>query len=194
MTASLFSSQSKVPSWSWRTVGAWLLCFTVRAQATSRWSSSCWITTLMPTSSEFVHSSKMRCLPHRFNAFSFTHRVPGSGFTPLMEAAASGHEIIVQNLLDHVSWWPRQICSLPSSTTFSHNWWLVMVSHKERSHCAAHTGACFAWIVSRKWKLTIATLKERLPGRSPWCTATPRLSALSIHVPPGSNQAAVSKV
>ncbi|XP_061765237.1 ankyrin repeat and SAM domain-containing protein 3 isoform X3 [Nerophis ophidion] len=28
-------------------------------------------------------------------------REPGSGFTPLMEAAASGHEIIVQHLLDH---------------------------------------------------------------------------------------------
>uniref|UniRef100_A0A3Q3VV96 Uncharacterized protein n=1 Tax=Mola mola TaxID=94237 RepID=A0A3Q3VV96_MOLML len=28
---------------------------------------------------------------------------PGSGFTPLMEAATSGHEIIVQYLLDHVS-------------------------------------------------------------------------------------------
>lgn len=30
-------------------------------------------------------------------------REPVFGFTPLMEAAASGHEIIVQYLLDHVS-------------------------------------------------------------------------------------------
>lgn len=35
--------------------------------------------------------------------FSTIFREPGSGFTPLMEAAASGHEIIVQYLLDHVS-------------------------------------------------------------------------------------------
>lgn len=34
---------------------------------------------------------------------SFICREPGSGFTLLMEAAASGHEIIVQYLLDHVS-------------------------------------------------------------------------------------------
>lgn len=38
-----------------------------------------------------------------FITFSLVHREPGSGFTPLMEAAASGHEIIVQYLLDHVS-------------------------------------------------------------------------------------------
>lgn len=38
-----------------------------------------------------------------FMTSSFTHREPGSGFTTLMEAAASGHEIIVQYLLDHVS-------------------------------------------------------------------------------------------
>lgn len=30
-------------------------------------------------------------------------REPISGFTPLMEAAASGHEIIVQYLLNHAS-------------------------------------------------------------------------------------------
>ena len=30
-------------------------------------------------------------------------REPISGFSPLMEAAASGHEIIVQYLLEHVS-------------------------------------------------------------------------------------------
>lgn len=34
---------------------------------------------------------------------SLVRREPLSGFTPLMEAAASGHEIIVQCLLDHVS-------------------------------------------------------------------------------------------
>lgn len=37
-----------------------------------------------------------------FITFSFIHREPGAGFTPLMEATASGHEIIVQFLLDHV--------------------------------------------------------------------------------------------
>lgn len=41
-----------------------------------------------------------------FVTFSSIHREPGSGFTPLMEAAASGHEIIVQCLLDHVSMLP----------------------------------------------------------------------------------------
>lgn len=32
-------------------------------------------------------------------------REPAYGYTPLMEAAASGHEIIVQYLLNHVSVW-----------------------------------------------------------------------------------------
>lgn len=32
-------------------------------------------------------------------------REPVYGYTPLMEAAASGHEIIVQYLLNHVSVW-----------------------------------------------------------------------------------------
>lgn len=36
-------------------------------------------------------------------SLSLTNREPGSGFTPLMEASASGHEIIIQYLLDHVS-------------------------------------------------------------------------------------------
>lgn len=33
----------------------------------------------------------------------FLSREPVYGYTPLMEAAASGHEIIVQYLLNHVS-------------------------------------------------------------------------------------------
>lgn len=49
--------KSKALSWSRRTVEAGRPCFTAPAQATSRWSSSCWITTQMPTSSEGLHSS-----------------------------------------------------------------------------------------------------------------------------------------
>lgn len=51
-------SYSKVPSWSWRTVEAGLLCFIARAQATSRWSSSCWIKMPMPMSSECISLSQ----------------------------------------------------------------------------------------------------------------------------------------
>lgn len=38
-----------------------------------------------------------------FTNLCLIHREPGSGFTPLMEASASGHEIIVQYFLDQVS-------------------------------------------------------------------------------------------
>ncbi len=66
---------------------------------------------------KWVSSFRPKLLQHSdqsevFITFPFILREPGSGFTPLMEAAASGHEIIVQNLLDHVSSLPPQICSL----------------------------------------------------------------------------------
>lgn len=48
-----------------------------------------------------IHS--LQRFRHVVIASSRIRREPGSGFTTLMEAAASGHEIIVQYLLDHVS-------------------------------------------------------------------------------------------
>lgn len=56
-----------------------------------------WVLIFIPKVLE--HSNQLEDLI----TFSFMCREPGSGFTPLMEAAVSGHEIIVQNLLDHVS-------------------------------------------------------------------------------------------
>lgn len=128
-------SYSKVLSWSWRTVEAGLLCFTAQAQATRRWSSSCWTTMPMPTSSECIHFSETVQRSNQaevFITFSTIHREPGSGFTPLMEAAASGHEIIVQNLLDHVSFLLHK-CALYHSrhraTAQRSFWGVVMTGH-----------------------------------------------------------------
>lgn len=56
--------------------------------------------------SVFIHCHATAILHSDIELFiiiSLICREPGSGFTPLMEAAASGHEIIVQYLLDHVS-------------------------------------------------------------------------------------------
>lgn len=63
--------KSKVLSWSWRTLKAGPPCSTARAQATSRWSSSCWITTPMPMSSEGRHSSWTYCYTPFRQRFSF---------------------------------------------------------------------------------------------------------------------------
>lgn len=57
--------------------------------------------------SVFIHPHTTAIIVHSeielFIIICLIRREPGSGFTPLMEAAASGHEIIVQYLLDHVS-------------------------------------------------------------------------------------------
>lgn len=94
-------------------------------------------------------------------------REPGSGFTPLMEAAASGHEIIVQHLLDRVSCY---LC----------HW-------KQQYHYTDITDVILKSFSYRRLKLMNSTLKERMPGFLPRCTATPRLSASLIHSLQGSN-------
>lgn len=164
-TFCFYYPNSKVLSWSWGTLRAGPLCSTARARATSRWSSSCWITMPMPMSSECLPSSQNYCsTPFRvFHDMSFMQREPGSGFTPLMEAAASGHEIIVQYLLDHVSRFPS-----PNTVSTSHRqsystrkfarpWGWVM--HKQEANFSAYTEVmpydsdiCYVLIIDRKLK------------------------------------------
>lgn len=116
----------------------------------------------MPMSSECIHFSKTVQRSNQaevFITFSSIHREPGSGFTPLMEAAASGHEIIVQNLLDHVSLLLHKCALYHSDTELQHN--RVLGSRNDWSCLIFIATSVFFY---RTLKSMTATLKERLPG------------------------------
>lgn len=146
-----------------------------------------------------------------FHDSSLIHREPGSGFTPLMEAAASGHEIIVQYLLDHVSrllCWNILVCECkwlwarPCHSPFfffATSTSPVPLQHLKRwSHITgkcnwhdSHTHNLVILWIFRKLKWMNATPKVRQRVLWLWCTAIPKLSASLTHVLQEWNQVLV---